>query len=162
MMCGHWDLQHLTLQLCTNQQRPRHQPHPVLRCGQKPGVHNRTETQRWPLGPQARAGRARNTRQRPTARESTARKRVDAQPCVGRSRMDPHPGVVPQGHDGVEEHLGGRGAQRTQQRQAHALGGYAYNARKPCKVSGNHGNALGVSCRRGQRHNGWLRCYQMH
>ncbi len=24
---------------------------PVLHCGQKPGVHSRTETQRWPLGP---------------------------------------------------------------------------------------------------------------
>lgn len=33
----------------------------------RPGVRYRTETQRWPLGPQARAGRARNTAQFPIA-----------------------------------------------------------------------------------------------
>lgn len=34
---------------------------PVLHCGQEPRVHNRTETQRRPLGPKARAWTAQHT-----------------------------------------------------------------------------------------------------
>ncbi len=69
-----------------------HECDPVLHCGQKPGVHNRTETQRWPLSRALSTSReGSNTGQRPTAHAGVYSPRANCGPKTTQARGQTQP-----------------------------------------------------------------------